>query len=60
MSDQTCHGKKCYSKRDAETARNARTTGRRRVRHGRPEYLRVYHCDECNHWHLTSKKNHEC
>lgn len=55
MSETTCNGKKCYTKRDAETVRNARTVGRRKMRHGRPKELRIYHCEFCNHWHLTSK-----
>lgn len=24
-----------------------------RGRHGRPEWLRAYHCDDCNGWHIT-------
>lgn len=46
-------GKPGYSKREAETLRNRRTKGRRKVRHGRPDFLRIYHCPKCNKWHLT-------
>lgn len=41
------------SKRDAVTAMNARTTGRRRIRRHRPAYLRIYECPLCGYWHLT-------
>lgn len=44
--------KRPYSKREAQEARNARL----RSRYGRPDDLRVYHCERCNHWHLTSKE----
>lgn len=54
MSEPKCNGKICYSKKDAETARNHRTKGRGR-RHNRPDFLRVYHCPDCNFFHLTSK-----
>lgn len=43
-----------YTKRDAQTAINAR-------RHGRnaPRSLRIYHCDKCNAWHLTGKLRYD-
>lgn len=55
MTPDTCNGKRCYTKRDAETVRNARTKGRRKIRHGRPKELRIYECPDCGHWHLSSK-----
>ena len=48
-----------YSKKDAQTVANYRTKGRKDRRHGRPGYLRVYACDICGHWHLTSKHEHD-
>lgn len=42
-----------YSKKEARTVMNDRTTGRRRMRHGRPKFLRIYECPECRAWHLT-------
>lgn len=48
---KTCNGKPCYDKRTAETARNRRLRGQKA-----PDYLRIYHCPKCNHWHLTSRK----
>ena len=57
-------GKIAYSKRDAETMRNHRLSGRkdswnpnarkRKMNQGRPDFLRIYPCG--NHWHLTSTK----
>jgi hypothetical protein len=49
-----CDGKVCFSKREAETARNARTKGRGQ-RRNRPAFLRIYQCEKCDFWHLTSK-----
>ncbi len=48
-------GKPGYTKREAETARNHRLRGRKHHRNTRPEYLRTYHCPQCNLWHLTHK-----
>lgn len=42
-------GKKPYTKREAQTARNQRL----RSHHNRPKLLRIYPCPECNAWHLT-------
>lgn len=41
------------SKKDAQTALNARTRGRKRYRHNRPDFLRAYPCPSCGYWHLT-------
>ena len=43
-----CNGKPCYDKKSAMSAKNKRF----KEDHIK---LRIYHCDECNHWHLTSK-----
>jgi len=57
---KTCNGKKCFSKRDAETARNKRLKPKRHQRrHNTPDSLRIYHCQTCNGWHLTSKEEYE-
>jgi hypothetical protein len=53
MSDCDKQG---YSKKDAQTVLNHRTKGRLTSRHGRPKYLRAYHCEICNAWHLTHHK----
>ena len=53
-----CRGKQCYSKREAETIRNARLRPHRRIRRHIPDFLRIYHCPHCNHWHLTSKPDY--
>ena len=45
--------KKAYTKKDAQTALNARLRGR--YRHNKPDHLRIYHCPDCNGWHLTHK-----
>lgn len=42
-----CSEKKAYSKRDAQTARNAQER-----RTATP--LSIYECPECGRWHLTS------
>lgn len=48
------------TKKDALTQVNIRTKGRAKKRHGRPEYLRAYHCPDCNHWHIThTRLTHE-
>jgi hypothetical protein len=50
-------GKVAFRKRDAETIKNHRTRGKdTRKNHKREDYLRVYHCDFCNFWHLTSRR----
>lgn len=43
-----------YSKVEAQTVLNSRL----RSRHGRPECLRIYHCEDCNAWHLSSKEDY--
>ena len=42
------------TKRDVQTFLNAyaKSSGR----HGRPEYLRCYFCEECKGWHVTKGK----
>jgi hypothetical protein len=58
---RACWSKVRYSSRKlAVTVMHQRQKGRvrgrgRRQRHGTPAFLRVYHCPECNGWHLTSK-----
>jgi hypothetical protein len=48
-------GKNRYpDKKSARTALNACL--RQRGRHGRPEWLRAYHCPDCLGWHLTKGK----
>lgn len=47
--------KHCYSKIEAETARNDRLDGRKQRRNTRPASLRIYECPQCGFWHLTSK-----
>jgi len=48
-----CDGKPCYDKRGAETVLNRRF---KRHARNRPDFLRIYHCPECNLWHLTHKR----
>ena len=43
----TATGKPAYSKKGAQTARNGR------MKHDHKK-LRIYACDECDGWHLTS------
>jgi len=53
---ERCRHKTRYaSKKDALTMFNHRTKGRHHRRHGRAEFLRVYHCRFCNGWHLTHR-----
>lgn len=55
-----CNGKICFDKKSAESARNKRLKPKRRDRRrNTPEQLRIYHCQICNHWHLTSKPKYE-
>lgn len=59
-----CAGKPTYkTKRDAETARNARLRGAvnkekgwARIKRHVPDHLRVYYCEECGAWHLTRRR----
>lgn len=46
--EERCENKTHFSKKDAETIRNI-------SRKSRGVLLRVYHCQECNSWHLTHK-----
>lgn len=55
----TCAKYPYRSKKDAQTAANLRTRGRQEQRRNRPDFLRVYACDDCGHWHLTSSRRHE-
>lgn len=63
--DDLCMGKRIYSKREAAEVRNRRSRGEpnvkmfRRGEHRRrlrsvPDNLRIYQCNICNGWHLTS------
>ena len=54
-------GKKCFDKEGAQGAKNARLTPRRHGRRKRakvPKFLRIYHCDQCNWWHLTHMRKY--
>ncbi len=44
----TCNGKICYSKNKADKAKHT-------VMKKRNRKIRIYECDECHQWHLTSK-----
>lgn len=47
-----CNGKNCYeSEREARRVRN--------LRERLVQKLRVYQCDLCHYWHLTSEEKHE-
>jgi hypothetical protein len=55
--------KKCYAdKKAALSAINYRMQrhgdqgNRRASRRGKVKYLRAYHCESCNAWHLTHKR----
>ena len=60
---ETCSqtGKICYDKREAETVRNVRLKPQRgrgkRKRSKTPKFLRIYECEHCGCWHLTSARN---
>lgn len=43
-------GKTMFSKRDAETKANYYR------RRGNEDYMRAYHCPECNAWHITKER----
>jgi len=47
MQEKKCNDKICYSKAEAERKKVAYMRRRNRK-------LRVYQCDECHHFHLTS------
>ena len=42
-----CNGKNCYDKKGAQTQRHFLKRG--------VKDLRIYHCEICNCWHLSSK-----
>lgn len=42
-----CGGKNCYSKSKAEKVRQS-------TMKARSKKIRIYECEECNYWHLTS------
>lgn len=48
--------KRGYTKKEAQSVVNSRTKGRRQRRNGRPEYLRIYECPNCNQWHVTHEE----
>lgn len=63
---QYCNGKYIYTKKDAQTALNslkkgrnlkAQVTGQKQKIRQRP--CRIYHCPDCNGWHLTGRENNQ-
>lgn len=54
LSDRSCpSGKRTYDKKSAVSQMNKET---RRVG---GKKLHVYHCSECNHWHVSRNKDYE-
>lgn len=53
-STQPCPSGKVRHQRKAGAEKSARQIGRQRFG-GKPDWLRVYECDLCHGWHLTSK-----
>lgn len=54
LSDRSCPtGKRTYDKRSAVSQMNKET---RRVGNKK---LHVYHCNKCNHWHVSRNKDYE-
>lgn len=49
--------KKAYSKREANGVINARMKAR--MRKGKPDALRAYHCPRCNQWHVTHEEKRQ-
>ena len=49
--DQSC-GKLRYPDKKAAVSQINRLK-KARGRHGRPEWLRAYYCEDCNGWHIT-------
>ena len=47
-------GKNCYDKKGATSAAN-QIFKRGPRRRNKPKALRIYHCEKCNAWHITSK-----
>lgn len=52
-----CRDKRAFAdKKDAQTALNARTKGRKVNRKGRRTGLKYYRCDVCGSYHLAKVK----
>lgn len=50
-------GKMCFDKKTAQTKRNQLLKGKGKHRRSKDvEDLRIYHCEECNFFHLTKLK----
>ena len=51
MEAERCQisGKVCFSKRDAQTKANFYRS------RGNEDYMRAYHCEVCNAWHITKE-----
>jgi hypothetical protein len=49
---EKCNGKNCYNKKEAITAANYSFNKR-------GAKLRIYHCEDCGHWHLTHQVENE-
>lgn len=47
--EESCHGKKCYHSFD-----HAKSVRESIYRHGRNKRLRIYKCNDCYTFHLTS------
>lgn len=51
-----CNDKLIYTKKEAETVRNARTSRGKNRKSSRPaKGLRIYQCPDCGFYHLTKK-----
>ena len=48
-----------YNKRDAQTALNNAIKQRKIYNHKNRKECRLYHCNECNMWHLTAMDEEE-
>lgn len=47
--------KKSYTKKEANEVINSFKKGRKGEKRPKRIPKRIYHCDECNMWHVTSK-----